>query len=228
MLPFVVGLAVVLAMAYGGLCVWRRGSRRTSGWDNRYALEPILTTEEVHVLDYLQDTFPGQVVLPRVRLSRMLSVRKTTNQNRARAWLRQESVDFVVCGEDGRPSFAFDVEQHHLSNANAKARRLKMKNRMLRAAGVRLILLKNGLHRMPPPEEFRQQLKLAALPLPPAKGRESALQQLERQFSRSDPAGSAPGHRRSELMGRSSLMGLEQETGARRQLKDRRSRSLSR
>ena len=218
MLPLWIAFCAALALVALGVWAWRWNARRSSGWDDRFAPERILTAEEVHMLDYLQDTFPGHVVLPHVRLSRMLSVRRAGNKDQAHARLRQEKVDFVVCGEDGRPSFAFDVEQYHLSNAKAKAHRVKLKNRMLRTAGVRFVFLKNGLHRMPSPNEFRKQLNLAALPQPKASetARESALQQLETQFSEYDQLYPATGYRDSEVMGLSGLMDLEQDGGTRR------------
>src|SRR5690606_3290516 len=115
---------------------------------------------------YLQDTFPGQVVLPNVSLGNMLSVRRASNKAAAKQRLREHRVDFVVCAPDGRPTFAFDIEQYHLSNAEAKAQRTKVKNRILKTAGVRFLFLKNGIHRMPSPAEFRAQLNLVELPKP--------------------------------------------------------------
>ena len=77
-----------------------------------------------------------------------LSVRRAGNKERALERLEGQSADFVVCGVDGKPSFAFDVEQYHLSNAEARAERVREKNRILRTAGVRFVLLKNGIHRV--------------------------------------------------------------------------------
>lgn len=191
--------------------VYRKMSKgKSSGREDRYTPERILTIEQVHMLDYLQDTFPGQVVLPNVALKNMLSVRRAADRQRATERLNNQKVDFVVCGEDGRPSFAFDIEQYHLSNAKAKAHQVKMKNRILKTAGVRFVFLKNGLHRMPSPADFREQLNLAALPKPKPKedARESAMQQLESQFSEFDAQHSQTGFRDSEVMGLSRLMDL--------------------
>ncbi|WP_439606282.1 DUF2726 domain-containing protein [Hydrogenophaga sp.] len=205
---------VVLAL---GVWAYRRLTRpESSGRDDRYTPERVLTPEQAHMLDYLQDTFPGQVVLPNMLLKDMLTVRRASNRKRAEERLNEHKVDFVVCGEDGRPSFAFDVEQHHLSDARAKAHRVKMKNRILKTAGVRFVFLKNGIHRMPSPAEFRAQLNLAELPKPKPKeeGRESAMQQLESQFSGFDPQqGSNTGFRESEIMGMSGLMDLNRTSG---------------
>ena len=211
----VVTIALLSAAALVGLalCVWviRRLRRpESSGRDDRYSPERILTAEQAHMLDYLQDTFPGQIVLPNMMLKDMLTVRRANDRKRAEERLYEQKVDFVVCGPDGRPSFAFDVEQHHLSDAKAKAHKVKIKNRILKTAGVRFVLLKNGIHRMPSPADFRAQLNLAELPKPRSREqrRESALQQLESQFSGFDQQHGNTGFRESEIMGMSGLMDL--------------------
>lgn len=211
----VVTIALLSAAALVGLalCVWviRRLRRpESSGRDDRYSPERILTAEQAHMLDYLQDTFPGQIVLPNMMLKDMLTVRRANDRKRAEERLYEQKVDFVVCGPDGRPSFAFDVEQHHLSDAKAKAHKVKIKNRILKTAGVRFVFLKNGIHRMPSPADFRAQLNLAELPKPRSREqrRESALQQLESQFSGFDQQHGNTGFRESEIMGMSGLMDL--------------------
>jgi hypothetical protein len=211
-------IAVLGALAVLGLTAlgyWRyRVSSQSSGREDRYSPERLMTTEQAHMLDYLQDTFPGQVVLPNMLLKNMLSVRRAANRNRAVSRLNQQKVDFVVCGDDGKPTFAFDIEQHPLSNARHKAHLVKMKNRILKTAGVRFVFLKNGLHRMPSPAEFRKQLNLAELPKPKAAEpvvRETPRQQLESQFSEFDSLNSNTAFRDSEVMGLTGLMDLDQE-----------------
>lgn len=214
-----IALACAAALVVLALGVWafRRLMRReSSGRDDRYSPERILTAEQAHMLDYLQDTFPGQVVLPNMMLANMLTVRRAADRKRAEERLSEQRVDFVVCGQDGRPSFAFDIEQHHLSDAKARAHKVKMKNRILKSAGVRFVFLKNGIHRMPSPTDFRAQLNLAELPKPRPKveGRESAMQQLESQFSEFDQLHSSnTGFRESEIMGMSGLMDLNRQMG---------------
>lgn len=214
-----IALACTAALVVLALGVWafRRFKRReSSGRDDRYSPERILTPEQAHMLDYLQDTFPGQIVLPNMMLVDMLTVRRAADRKRAQERLSEQRVDFVVCGQDGRPSFAFDIEQHHLSDAKAKAHKVKMKNRILKSAGVRFVFLKNGIHRMPSPADFRAQLNLAELPKPRSKteGRESAMQQLESQFSEFDQLHSSnTGFRESEIMGMSGLMDLNRQMG---------------
>ena len=93
---------VVLAL---GVWAFRRLKRReSSGRDDRYSPERILTPEQAHMLDYLQDTFPGQIVLPNMMLVDMLTVRRAADRKRAEERLSEQRVDFVVCGQDGRPA----------------------------------------------------------------------------------------------------------------------------
>lgn len=215
MLPLWITLSVAVALAMAGFIVYRRFfSRQTSGRDDRYTPERILTSEQVAMLDYLRDTFPNQVVLPNMQLADLLSIRRSNNHHRAKERLKQHKVDFVVCGDDGRPQFAFDIEQFHLSNAKARAHQVKLKNRILKTAGVRFLFLKNGIHRMPSPADFRAQLNLAALPQPTPKDEaqtESVRQQLESKLSQFDQLYTQSDYRDSEVMGMSSLMSLEDE-----------------
>lgn len=212
MMPLWIGFTLAMTLVALGVWIWSRYYMRPSGRDDRYAPERVLTPEQVTMLDYLQDTFPGQVVLPNVQLRDMLSVRRAADPAQARERLHKQKVDFLVCGEDGRAAFAFDVEQYHLSNAKAKAHQLKIKNRILKTAGVRFVFLKNGIHRMPSPAEFRAQLNLASLPRPKqveTPPRDSVRQQLESRFSEFDTLYPATGFRDSEVLGLSGLMGLE-------------------
>lgn len=217
MLPLWIMLGVAFTLAGLGIWAYRRYGRKASGRDDRYTPERILTPEQVHMLDYLRDTFPDQVVLPNMQLRDMLSVRRSSDPQRAKERLRHQRVDFVVCGVDGRPVFAFDIEQYHLSDAKAKAHQAKLKNRILKTAGVRFLFLKNGIHRMPSPADFRQQLNLAALPQPKAKEAQtdSTRQQLESKLSEFDALYPSTGFRDSDVMGMSSVMSLEDEAAER-------------
>ncbi len=211
-------LGALAVLGLGALAWWRYSTaKQSSGREDRYSPERLMTPEQAQMLDYLQDTFPGQVVLPNLMLTSMLSVRRAANRKRAAERLRQQKVDFVVCGDDGKPTFAFDIEQHPLSNARHKAHMVKLKNRILKSAGVRFVFLKNGLHRMPSPSDFRKQLNLAELPKPKAveesrDTRDSRRQQLESQFSEFDSLNTNTAFRDSEVMGLSGLMDLDQES----------------
>lgn len=214
MFPWWTALIGALALVALGMVVYRRNFREAPGREDRYMSERILSPEQVVMLDYLRDTFPHQVVLPNMSLRNLLTVRSASDPQRARERLRKHKVDFVVCGEDGRPMFAFDIEQYHLSDAKAKAHQVKMKNRILKTAGVRFLFLKNGIHRMPSPADFRQQLNLASLPQPNAKdgaAPEGIRQQLESKLSEFDPLYPSTGFRDSEVMGMTGLMSLEDD-----------------
>lgn len=213
MFPLWTAFMVALALVAGGVWAYRRYFRKVSGREDRYTPERILTPEQVAMLDYLRDTFPDQVVLPNVPLQSMLSVRRSADIQRAKERLKSQKVDFVVCDTEGRAVFAFDVEQYHLSNAKAKAHQVKIKNRILKTAGVRFLFLKNSIHRMPSPNDFRRQLDLAALPRPKAQegesSGESVRQQLESKFSEFDTlVYPSTGFKESEVMGLSGLMEL--------------------
>ena len=232
LIPVLIAVAVLALIAAGAWAYRQFFNSSSSGRDDRYTPERILTPEQVSMLDYLHDTFPGQVVLPQVQLKNMLSIRRASDRKRAQRRLEQ-LVDYVVCGEDGRPMFAFDIEQFHLSNAKAKNLEGKLKNRVLKTAGVRFLLLKNGIHRMPSPDEFRKQLDLAVLPQPTPRSaatsdenvNESVRQQLESKFSEFDQLSSNTGFRESEVMGFSGLMALSEEEEALRMSRQRPSRA---
>ncbi|WP_066261257.1 DUF2726 domain-containing protein [Hydrogenophaga flava] len=214
MFPLWIAFLVAIALVAAGVWAYRRYFRKVSGREDRYTPERILAPEQVAMLDYLRETFPDQVVLPNVPLQNMLSVRRSADIQRAKERLKTQKVDFVVCDAEGRAVFAFDVEQYHLSDAKAKAHQVKIKNRILKTAGVRFLFLKNSIHRMPTPNDFRRQLDLAALPRPKAQdgesnNGESVRQQLESKFSEFDTlVYPSTGFKESEVMGLSGLMEL--------------------
>ena len=232
MIPLWVAFVVAIALVALGVWVYRRYFRTASGREDRYTPERILTPEQVVMLDYLRETFPDQVVLPNMPLRSMLSIRRASDRQRATERLRTQKVDFVVCDAEGRPVFAFDVEQYHLSDAKAKAHQLKMKNRILKTAGVRFLFLKNSIHRMPSPDDFRRQLDLAALPRPKpqdAEPQDSARQRLESKMSEYDTlVYPNTGFRESEVMSLSGLMGLGEAKADRKNDRDRKMESVRR
>ena len=225
MLPLWIAFVVAVALVAGGVWAYRQYFRKVSGREDRYTPERILTPEQVAMLDYLRDTFPDQVVLPNMALKDMLSIRRAADRRRASERLRTQKVDFVVCDIEGRPVFAFDVEQYHLSDAKAKAHQVKLKNRILKTAGVRFLFLKNSIHRMPTPNDFRHQLDLAALPRPKPQDQEpgeSMRAQLESKMSEFDNlVYPSTGFRESEIMGLSGLMDLGDAKTTRKSEHDR-------
>lgn len=225
MFPLWIAFVIAIALVALGVWVYRRYVRTASGREDRYTPERILSPEQIIMLDYLRETFPDQVVLPNIPLRNMLSIRSASDRKRATERLLIQKVDFVVCDAEGRPVFAFDVEQYHLSNAKAKAHQLKMKNRILKTAGVRFLFLKNSIHRMPSPDDFRRQLDLAALPRPKpqeADIHDSVRHSLESKMSGHDTlVYPVTGFRESEVMGLSGLMGLGEAKADRKNDRDR-------
>lgn len=218
MSPLWIAITLGLVLLGAGVAAWIYTRKPATSLDDRYAAEPLIVREQVAMLEYLNKTFPGQVVVPNVPLRDMLSVRRAANRERAEARLDQQKVDFVVCDDDGRPLFAFDLEQYHLSDAKTKARQAKVKNRILKTAGVRLVYVKANTSRMPSPDDFRQQLNLAALPRPRPEasrratdpGPVSVREQLESQFAESEQRYSPSSFRESEVMGVSGLAELDE------------------
>ena len=202
-----------------GVAAWLYTRRPASSLNDRYTAEPLIASEQLAMLNYLMKVFPGQVVVPNVLLRNMLIVRRATNQQRAEKRLHDQKVEFVVCGEDGRPLFAFDLEQHNLSDAVNKAHQAKVKNRILKTAGVRLVYVKSHISHMPTPDAFREQLNLAALPRPQFnrratdRGQLSPRQQLESQFSEFDASYSSSTFKESEVMNVSGLAELDEMLG---------------
>ena len=205
-------LAVLAILLVGlGLWVWgyRRFARQSPSLNDRYTLQRLLEPEQVQMLDYLRTAFPGLVVLPNIRLSDLLSIRRATNAAEVKNTLRSFTVDFVACGEDGLPTFAFDVERYHLSDAERHAEDLKTKNRLLKAVGVRLVFLKSSIRRMPPADVFRAQLQLAARPRPNEERQSGLREQLEAQLSQHDHHYAPSEFSDSEVLGLSGLMSLD-------------------
>ena len=230
MSPLWIAAIICLVLLGLGVAAWLYTRKPNLGLNDRYSAQPLIVREQEAMLKYLHTTFPGQVVVPNVPLSHMLSVRRADKRQRAEDRLRDHKVDFVVCGVDGRPLFAFDVEQFHLSDARNKAHQAKIKNRMLKTAGVRLVSVKASVDRMPSPNHFREQLNLAELPRGQLNRRAtdrkpaSTREELESHFSEFDQNFSSSSFRESEIVGISRLAELDEmldRPGSRRMRGDR-------
>ena len=214
-MPIFVGLALLSV----GVIVWSNTRKPKLALDDRYAAKPLLAQEQMVIHDYLTKTFPGQIVVPHVLLRHMLGVRRAANPQQAMERLGDQKVDFVVCSEDGRPLFAFDITQHHLSDAATKADQARIKNRMLKTAGVRLVHLEANISRLPTPDNFREQLNMAALPRPQYNRRATdrkpmnARETLESRFAESDTFQASSSYRESEVLDVTGLVDLDEMLG---------------
>jgi hypothetical protein len=214
-----IAIFIGLALLTAGVVAWLYTRSPALSLNDRYVAEPLLVGEQVVVLDYLIKTFPGQVVVPHVLLRNMLSVRRAASPQRAKERLGDQKVDFVVCSEDGKPLFAFDITQHPLSDTANKAHQAKVKNHMLKTAGVRLIHLESNINRMPTPDDFREQLNMAALPRPQLNRRAtdrvplSPRQKLESHFAEFDTFHSSFNFGESEVLDVNGLAELDEMLG---------------
>jgi len=219
MSPLWIAVVTGFVLLATGVAAWLYTRSPALSLNDRYVAEPLLVREQVVVLDYLTKTFPGQVVVPHVFLRNMLSVRRAASPQLAKERLGDQKVDFVVCSEDGRPLFAFDITQHHLSDAAAKADQAKVKNRMLKTAGVRLVHLESNINRMPTPDDFREQLNMAALPRPKFNRRAtdrmplSPRQKLESHFAEFDTFHASSSFKESEILDLTGLAELDEMLG---------------
>ena len=219
MSPMWMAITIGLVLLATGVAAWLYTRSPPSSQNDRYTAQPLIAREQMAMLDYLNKTFPGQVVVPNVLLRNMLSVWRAERPRLAEERLGDQRVDFVVCSGDGKPLFAFDVEQHHLSDAAAKALQAKVKNRMLKTAGVRLVYVKSNISRMPTPDDFRGQLNMAALPRTEFNRRatdrvkSSPRETLESQFSEYDSVFSASALKESEILDMNGLAELDEMLG---------------
>lgn len=197
-----IGLGALLVAAV--LAYWRWGPRAPSS-DDRYAAEHLLTPAQAELLAYLQTVFPDQPVLAHVPLAKIASVRRAASRQRAKDRLTRFEADFVVCDENGKAAFVFDVEAYRTGDTRSAQQDSLVKNRILKSAGIRLIYIKRTTSKMPSPNDFRLKLSLAAL-VPRSEPRETARRDHDNQPSE---------FRESEVMGMSRLMGLNgQPTGS--------------
>ena len=216
MSPLWTAIVTVLVLLAVGVAAWLYTRRHMSPLSDRYTAQPLIAREQLAMLNYLMKVFPGQVVVPNVLLRNLLSVRRATNQQRAEKRLHDQKVAFVVCGEDGRPLFAFDLEQHHQNDDVNKGYQAKIKSRILKTAGVRLLYVKSHISHMPTPDAFREQLNLAALPRPQHNrratdcGKPKPRHHLESYFSEFDPSHPV---KESEVLDMNGLAALDEVLG---------------
>lgn len=199
--------AIAVALVLGWLWA-RRSAGRPSARNDRYAAEALINKSQLQFLQYLQTAFPGQAVLFRAPLGQLVSVRQAADRDRARRRLDEHTVDYVVCDDAGKPAFAFELDAYHGQNTEDAQRDAAEKNRILKSAGVRLVRLKGHAKQLPPPNEFRMKLSLAALPRDDASERRQTRAELEAKLAERDSEFKPSGFKESEVMGLSGLMDL--------------------
>ena len=184
--------AMLLALAW---LWWRRKPRAAADQhvsaSARFAAMAPINEEQVALLRYLHQAFPEGAVLFRPLLGRFLTVRAGRDRTAARQWLDHARVDFLLCDDEGKPLYAFEVDLLRTRDDPLAQRRLAEKNHALRTAGIRLIRFKGGLSSWPQPEVLRERVLAAARPAPPGFG---ASGYATSGFARSgyEPSGFAP------------------------------------
>lgn len=166
--PLLLG-ALALALA---LLVWMFFRRKPKPDHARFQPAVAITPRQFQALQYLQAAFPDSAVLVQRPLRGLVSPRNAGSSEAAQQALKGLdglAVDFAVCNENGKPSYAFDLDRIGTDAESEHARRkTARKNGIMKSAGVRMILLKGSPGQWPAPAEFRLKLALAALqPLSP-------------------------------------------------------------
>ena len=153
LIPLLAGIAFLLLKQRGDADTHHSSS-------DHYLPHEAISPAHAKLLLYLQVAFGGQVVLFRPALAQLVSVRNAANREKTQAMLERLSVDFVVCNDDGKPLYAFDVRPRNAEAENAKARRInQIKTRVLKAVDVRLIRIQRSVSQMPPVGEFAMRLR---------------------------------------------------------------------
>lgn len=137
---------------------------------SRFAVMAPLSDEQVALLRYLQVAFPNGAVLFRPLLRRFLTVRAGHSRSAARQWLNRARVDYLLCDDEGKPLYAFEIDLLRTRDDPLAQRRLAEKNHALRTAGVRLIRFKGALASWPEPAVLRERVLSAVRPTPSGFG----------------------------------------------------------
>lgn len=212
-LPLIGTVAALLALMLLWALVrrsWRRG-RAGRGYDSsadRFGQTAPINERQVELLRYLQQAFADGVVLFRPRLTSFLAVRRTRDRLGAQQRLAEQQVDFLVCADDGKPLFAFEVDAFKDGGQSLRDQEAAEKNRMLKSAGIRLIRLRGTLDNYPPPEILRMRLQAAQRTPVPAAAEPGASDFKASGFSASGFASSGFSHSRGADSGVMSLTGL--------------------
>lgn len=162
--------ALVVILMVGILILRRRRSSIGHGHDRavstsvRYAPRKPMTEEQAALQSYLQRAFPDGAVLFRPRLASFLSVRTGRERSAAKERLARLRVDYLLCGEDGRPLFAFEIDVLRIRNDPQLQQRLVEKNHMLRSAGIRMLRFKGSLRNWPEPAVLRERVMASSYP----------------------------------------------------------------
>lgn len=161
-----IAAGLALALAVLGLLLYSRRSagRRRRHDDLKFQAQAVLSPRQLQCLQYLHRAFPEEPVLVRVPLERLVTARKPAERAAAAEAVQGLRADFVVCNDAGKAVYAFDVDGlTRTTDATVAQEEQRVKNDVLRSAGVRFVRLKGAVDHWPAPADFRLKLSLAAL-----------------------------------------------------------------
>lgn len=218
------GAALLVALAaailiLGALALRRRRSssarERSVSSSVRYTPRRPMTDEQAALLSYLQRAFPDGAVLFRPRLASFVAVRTGRGRTAARDRLARLRIDYLLCGEDGRPLFAFEIAVLRGRDDPQLKQQLAEKHGMLRSAGIRMLHFKGSLRNWPEPAVLRERVMASAYPSGFARSsfEPSGFSQSGFASSTAMPVHEPSGFDSSEVMGLTALMGLPTPDG---------------
>ncbi|MBR6976570.1 MAG: DUF2726 domain-containing protein, partial [Ottowia sp.] len=147
-----------------GFFFWqmRREGDVASLRDNTYTLKEVITPPQKELLFYLEQAFQGQVVLFRPSLAQLVQIQQTDDRIRSQTLLDTIRVDYVVCNNEGKIRYAFDVRQRGAAADDPTQKKIvTVKQRVLRGVGVKLMGIQRSVSKMPPVSKFAHQLSMA-------------------------------------------------------------------
>ena len=170
-------LLIVIAAAGAGIFFWqmRREEDVASLKDNTYTLKEAISPPQKELLFYLEQAFQGRAVLFRPSLAQLVQIQQTSDRIRSQTLLDTIHVDYVVCTDDGKVRYAFDVRQRGAAADDPTNKKISsVKQRVLRSVGIKLMGIQRSVSKMPPVTKFAHQLSMA-LGEPASVARDSTL-----------------------------------------------------
>jgi hypothetical protein len=117
---------------------------------------PLLTRHERLALKLLEESLPDHMILAQVPLARFLRV---PTRNSYAEWVRrvgQFCADLVVCNSSARVIAVVEIRRVHQGEGERTRKRHLRMDRVLRKAGVRVVVWNEG--DLPKPEKVRDQV----------------------------------------------------------------------
>ena len=157
-------LLIVIAAAAAGIFFWqlKRQDDVSSLKDNSYTLKEAISPAQKELLFYLEQAFQGHAVLFRPSLAQLVQIQQTSDRIRSQTLLDTIHVDYVVCTDEGKLRYAFDVRQRGSVAEDPTNRKINaVKQRVLRSVGIKLMGIQRSVSKMPPVSKFASQLSMA-------------------------------------------------------------------